>query len=176
MFFAEGSEDEIEVSAQNLEDLSMEKDMVPPQSETIQQFSSPHYIKEIYSHKIEDITADNILAKRNNSDDVFINFKTSSNHLDQHTDDMRNGNVDIFYLRAREIILASGSLPSDLELRETGVFTKITINKGTRYGPFQGKWASVPQDARFAWEVSFYFIFILFLIMFNSKKFLFVQD
>lgn len=127
--------------------------MVPPQSEAIQQISPPHYIKENYSPKIEN-SADDTFVKRNSSDNSFINFHTTGND-NQHHDDVRNEKVDIFYLRAREIILANKSLPSELELRDAGIYAKISISRGTRYGPFQGKWASVPQDTRFAWEVSF---------------------
>lgn len=128
----------------------MDRDMVPPQSETAQQFSTPHYIKEFYSHKIEDITGDNILSKKSSSDGVFLNLTPISNNIDQQSDEK----PDVFYLRARAISLACGFVPNELELRETGVFAKIPISKGTRYGPFQGKWASVPQYATFAWEVS----------------------
>lgn len=119
---------------------------MPPQSNSLPQFPTSHYGKEIFSPKPEE---------RHIIDDIFISVSTNSNNINQHSDDVLNGKIDIFYLRAREIILASGSLPSELELRETGVFAKISICKGTRYGPFQGKWASVPQDPRFAWEVSF---------------------
>jgi ecotropic virus integration site 1 protein len=50
------------------------------------------------------------------------------------------------------VAAASGAVPCEVELKE-GVVAKSLIPKGTRYGPFQGKWAGVPQDARFAWEV-----------------------
>lgn len=153
-FFSEGSEDEIEVSVENIEDLSMDRDMLPPQSESLEQFSPSQYIKGIYSTKVEDFAGDNILPKATRNDDIILHYNIHSNKSNQPCDDMRNGNADIFYLRAREIVLASGILPSELELRETGIFAKTNINKGTRYGPFQGKWASIPQDARFAWEVS----------------------
>lgn len=123
--------------------------MVPPQSESVQLFLTPHYMNDIYSHKIEDVTGESILSKRKLTEE-YINFNSNSSI----PEDIRNGKADIFYLRAREIVLASGSLPSELEFRETGVFAKLAVCKGTRYGPFQGKWASVPQDPRFAWEVS----------------------
>ncbi|XP_017774324.1 PREDICTED: transcription factor hamlet-like isoform X2 [Nicrophorus vespilloides] len=44
-------------------------------------------------------------------------------------------------------------LPADLEIRENGVFAKCPLAKHIKYGPFQGKWAGIPQDKRFAWEV-----------------------
>ncbi|CAG9860591.1 unnamed protein product [Phyllotreta striolata] len=50
-------------------------------------------------------------------------------------------------------ITASRLLPNELELREEGVFAKTTVIKGTKYGPFQGKWASVPHDTKYAWEI-----------------------
>ena len=39
----------------------------------------------------------------------------------------------------------------DLQL---GVFAKMNVCKGTRYGPFLGKWTTVINDPTFAWEVS----------------------
>lgn len=35
-----------------------------------------------------------------------------------------------------------------------GVFAKNLVPKGTRYGPFLGKWVSLVSDPTFAWEVS----------------------
>ncbi|XP_065174278.1 histone-lysine N-methyltransferase MECOM isoform X2 [Atheta coriaria] len=46
-----------------------------------------------------------------------------------------------------------GLLPPEVELRKDGVFAKTVIPKGTKYGPFEGKWASQPQEVKFAWEV-----------------------
>lgn len=141
----------------------MERDMVLHQSETLQHYSTSHYVKGLFPPTIED---------RNVNDDIFISVKhRSHNIVDQHPDESRNGKIDILYLRAKEIILASGSLPSELELREAGVFTKNSISKGTRYGPFQGKWASVPQDHRFAWEVShFYFNNTTYFLPFGISR------
>lgn len=53
-------------------------------------------------------------------------------------------------------------VPKELKLRESGrgVWAREKIPKGTRYGPFLGKWVSDPVDARFAWEVSFIYLFI----------------
>lgn len=61
----------------------------------------------------------------------------------------------IIYSKCRDLVAASTAVPCEIDLRD-GVFAKSTIYKGTRYGPFQGKWAGVPQDMRFAWEVSFH--------------------
>lgn len=62
--------------------------------------------------------------------------------------------TDSKYSEAREMVVAMAVLPTDLEVREIGVFARETLGKGTRYGPFQGKWAGLPDDHRFAWEVS----------------------
>lgn len=48
-------------------------------------------------------------------------------------------------------------LPHELELRNAGaegVWTKTAIPRGTKYGPYNGKWLMKPIDMRFAWEVS----------------------
>ena len=52
--------------------------------------------------------------------------------------------------------------PVELEVREVvgedalGIWARQLIPRGTRYGPFLGKWLSEPVDPRFAWEVSTY--------------------
>lgn len=71
--------------------------------------------------------------------------------------------VDVAFARARDVVMACGVLPQELEIRDGGVFAKGNIEKSTRYGPFQGKWAWQPQDQRFAWEVST-MILIIFII------------
>ncbi|KAK7572157.1 hypothetical protein V9T40_014629 [Parthenolecanium corni] len=46
-------------------------------------------------------------------------------------------------------------VPHELELRSSGaegVWTKTTIPRGTKYGPYIGKWLQKPIDMRFAWE------------------------
>lgn len=53
-----------------------------------------------------------------------------------------------------QVLLGSNAMPPELEMRDGGVFAKAPVPKGARYGPFQGKWAGVPHDPRFAWEVS----------------------
>ncbi|KAJ8941483.1 hypothetical protein NQ314_010387 [Rhamnusium bicolor] len=110
----------------------MEKAMVPPQTDsTIQHYSSSVYRNNIYSLSEEMIPEGS----------PKISIKLPEDLFEKSRDE------------AREIILASGTLPGELELRENGVFSKTNICKGTRYGPFQGKWASIPQDTRFAWEL-----------------------
>lgn len=50
--------------------------------------------------------------------------------------------------------------PSQVELRESrtgkglGVWAKEAVPKGTKFGPFLGKWAVEPTDPKYAWEVS----------------------
>lgn len=77
--------------------------------------------------------------------------KFSENYYKNEDEDK----ADQFYRSSREFVMNRGVVPSELEIKETGgVFARTTIPKGTRYGPFQGKWAGTPQDPRFAWEVS----------------------
>ncbi|XP_057655264.1 transcription factor hamlet-like isoform X1 [Diorhabda carinulata] len=45
------------------------------------------------------------------------------------------------------------SLPWDIQIKKTGVFTRTPVAKGEKYGPFQWTWALEPHDVRFAWEV-----------------------
>lgn len=141
--------------------------MVPPQLEI-----SPDFLRrvEYLNNNIKNFedacsmnnfrlatkTMDNIKERTNS---VYKYISEDKSFGDHH----QNGlNMDLMYLRAREVVLASGVLPSELEIREKGVYARVTISKGTRYGPFQGKWAGSPQDTRFAWEVStIYFQFEL---------------
>lgn len=44
--------------------------------------------------------------------------------------------------------------PADIDLRNGFVGAKQPIARYSRYGPFQGKWTSIPLDKQFAWEVS----------------------
>lgn len=67
-----------------------------------------------------------------------------------------------------DVSKAHRGLPKELKLRESGrgVWAKEKIPRGTKYGPFIGKWVSDPVDSRFAWEVSFFFFF--FKLPFNT--------
>lgn len=49
-----------------------------------------------------------------------------------------------------------GIVPQDLEVKKRGdgVWAKREVQKGTRYGPFLGKWLSEPMNLDYAWEVS----------------------
>ncbi|XP_044759685.1 transcription factor hamlet-like isoform X1 [Coccinella septempunctata] len=156
----EGSEDEVEVTTRisHHEEQPMEKAMVPPQLDVSSDFiRRVEYLNNNFKN-FEDVcsmnnfrlatkTVDNIKDRTNS---VFKYISEDKPFVDHP----QNGlNMDLMYLRAREVVLASGVLPAELEIREKGVFARVTISKGTRYGPFQGKWAGSPQDARFAWEV-----------------------
>ncbi|KAJ8923424.1 hypothetical protein NQ315_001982 [Exocentrus adspersus] len=155
----EGSEDEIEVSTQilDLEDHSMERAMIPPQTESaLQHYTAHAYPNNSYHHSDEMLSDTNPKISIKLPEELFEKAsRGDEEEFSKYSNDGRqqNGKVDIFYLQAREVILASGTLPGELELRENGVFAKGAISKGTRYGPFQGKWASAPKDARFAWEI-----------------------
>lgn len=46
------------------------------------------------------------------------------------------------------------NLPSELIYKRGGVYARVGIPNGTRYGPFIGKWEQQPLDRRYAWEVS----------------------
>ncbi|CAG9826439.1 unnamed protein product [Diabrotica balteata] len=107
----------------------MERTMVPPRVES------------------ENIDYCPIENYRNKSDQIETAKKTPEFYNDKQLEfnrkvnDNTNENTYLF-------------LPSELEVRETGVFTISDVPKGVRYGPFQGVWAPKPQDIRFAWQMS----------------------
>ncbi|XP_028130876.2 transcription factor hamlet-like isoform X2 [Diabrotica virgifera virgifera] len=127
----EGSDDEIEVPTKQIcvDEQSMERTMVPPrvESESIEYCPSENY--------------------RNKSDQIETAKKTPEFYNDNQLEFKRkvseSTNENNTYL----------FLPSELEVKETGVFTTSHVPKGVRYGPFQGVWASTTQDVRFAWQV-----------------------
>lgn len=53
-----------------------------------------------------------------------------------------------------EILENDLNLPIELVLKNGGVFARVNIPSGTKYGPFIGKWETQPLDTRYAWEVS----------------------
>ena len=55
--------------------------------------------------------------------------------------------------------------PPELDIELGSVYARTQILRGTRYGPFLGKWTNEPIDKRFAWEVSGLCFFFLFLII-----------
>ncbi|RVE49812.1 hypothetical protein evm_005542, partial [Chilo suppressalis] len=48
---------------------------------------------------------------------------------------------------------ADFNLPEELVIKAGGVYARTSINVGTKYGPFVGKWGSQPMDTKYAWEV-----------------------
>lgn len=98
------------------------------------------YSKEEQTNLFNEITA------------KYLRERGCIGEMEQHT---ANGlKVDVAFMKAKQMILACDLLPQELEIRDGGVFAKSSIEKCTRYGPFQGKWAEHAQDQRFAWEVS----------------------
>ena len=43
--------------------------------------------------------------------------------------------------------------PPQLLLRKGGVWARVSIPAGVRFGPFLGKWVLEPANEDFAWEV-----------------------
>ncbi|KAK4873680.1 hypothetical protein RN001_013040 [Aquatica leii] len=136
----EGSEDELEVSTQNLQlsgdESSMEPaSMVPPQLDTT-------------SARL--ITTDHT---NNNRDEHEKNPKLSIKSPDllyNHENFFNGFKVCDF---PPQVALNNNVIPVELEYRDSGIFAVSVVPKGTRYGPFQGKWAGIPQDSKYAWEV-----------------------
>lgn len=175
---AEGSEDELEISTQNIELDSIEEDdqkMVPPQTETemaaikteieLSEYSNNNAFKMFEANErnmritlksAEELYARERLFKNDNPSEIAREnylYSTDKNNTNDQLNGFKVAN-DLAFMRAKEVVLAGGSLPAELEVRENGVFTKCLLPKGTKYGPFQGKWAGLPQHPRFAWEVS----------------------
>jgi hypothetical protein len=145
----EGSEDELEVSSQNQQtDHSMDRAMVPPQLENSLEILK---VSDYPSNNNLDDTASKLTLKP--ADQLYEKLNCDDKYF--------NGlNLDLSYTKCKEVVAATGAVPCEVELKE-GVVAKSLIPKGTRYGPFQGKWAGVPQDARFAWEVSIIFSLVI---------------
>ncbi|XP_064073558.1 histone-lysine N-methyltransferase MECOM-like isoform X2 [Vanessa tameamea] len=45
------------------------------------------------------------------------------------------------------------NMPSELVVKSGGIFARVNIPCGTKYGPFNGKWDTQPLERRYAWEV-----------------------
>lgn len=170
----EGSEDELEVSSQDIkgEDTknSMEPVMVPPRNESnleILPLKTTQYNNN--NLKVHDVLPDRTLRltikpydqlyskeeQNNLFNEITMKYLRERGSVGDEMEQVANGlKVDVAFARAKQMILACGVLPQELEIRECGVFAKDNIEKCTRYGPFQGKWAEHAQDQRFAWEVS----------------------
>lgn len=163
---SEGSEDELEVSSQdnktNDPKRPMEPVMVPSQNEGGLEILPQYHNNNLHPDRTLRLTIkpyDQLYSKEEQNN--LLNEITMK-YLRERGGDMEqtvNGvKHDVAFARAKEMILACGSLPQELEIKESGVFAKRHIEKGTRYGPFQGKWAGQPQDQRFAWEVNVSFV------------------
>lgn len=154
----------------------MEPVMVPPQNEgglEILPLKTPQYHN---NNVVPDRTLrltikpyDQLYSKEEQNNlfnEITMKYlRERSNEMEQ------NGvKVDVAFARAKEMVLACGILPQELEIKESGVFAKRHIEKGTRYGPFQGKWAGQPQDQRFAWEVNVSFVSNNLLLAMTSWK------
>lgn len=171
--FAEGSEDELELGgggsggAGDLQgresDVSMEHKMIPLPND-FNEFSNNNDVKNS-----AEITRENLKLTLKPAEQLYASDKfLKQEQIDAYDrfkyigekriGDQLNGmkiTEDLSFAKAREMVLERGSLPPELEIREYGVYAKCNIARGAKYGPFQGKWAGMPQDPRFAWEVSF---------------------
>ncbi|XP_060521737.1 histone-lysine N-methyltransferase PRDM16-like isoform X2 [Cylas formicarius] len=117
---------------------SVEANVFRPESED-------HLAEDIYYDECRDLS-----RKRKNE---YEPEEVKDGKLVKYQNYEGESNSELFYLSMKGVVLSTGSLPRELELRENGVFAKTFVKRGTRYGPFQGKWAGVPKDYRFAWEV-----------------------
>lgn len=53
--------------------------------------------------------------------------------------------------------------PAQLELRpHGGVWTRTSVGRGVRFGPFLGRWVLEPLNDKYAWEVSTRFIYFYY--------------
>ncbi|GJQ86122.1 hypothetical protein Trydic_g15276 [Trypoxylus dichotomus] len=161
----EGSEDELELTTSNLEgresDISMEHKMIPLPND-FNEFSNNNDVKagseiarenlKLTLKPVEQLYASDKFLKQEQID-AYDHFKYMA---EKRIGDQLNGikiTEDLSFGKARESVLEKGCLPPELEVREYGVFAKCNLARGAKYGPFQGKWAGLPQDPRFAWEV-----------------------
>lgn len=182
----EGSEDELEITSQSDDiEINLQK-MVPPQNDIdvssikmeidCAEFTNNNAFKSLVMNndrnlKISLKSADELYARdrlikqEHTNNDLYNKYSFDKMHNEQHNGYNFN---EINYLRAKEKVINSNVLPNELELGDCGVYAKCTIIKGTKYGPFQGKWAGTPQHLKFAWEVSTFkkkiFFFVLHLL------------
>lgn len=159
---SEGSEDELEVSSQDIKSEEtknpMEPIMVPPQNDgglEMLPLKTPQYHNNNHSLRLTIKPYDQLYSKEEQNNlvnEITMKYlRQMSSDVEQATNGVK---IDVAFTRAKEMVLTCGVLPQELEIKENGVFAKRSIEKSTKYGPFQGKWAGQPQDQRFAWEVS----------------------
>ncbi|XP_076271472.1 transcription factor hamlet-like isoform X2 [Rhynchophorus ferrugineus] len=136
----EGSEDEIEITS--------ESELM---DNNIEQASS--YINNNVQNTLDMVPETTHISVKTDLYDEAKMHMMKYDSFPKVEDSAIDDKSDLIYMRAREIVLASGVLPAELDLKENGVFAKVTVSRGTRFGPFQGKWAGLPQYDRFAWEI-----------------------
>lgn len=179
----EGSEDELEITSRSDKIENNLQKMVPPQNDTdvvssikseidCNEFTNNNAFKSLVNNdrnlkislkSAEELYARERLIKQEHNNDLYTKYSIDKIHNEQINGYNLN---DINYLRAKERVISSNVLPNELELGDSGVYAKCTIIKGTKYGPFQGKWAGTPQHPKFAWEVSDFFLLLLSLFFF----------
>ncbi|KAK9729834.1 Zinc finger, C2H2 type [Popillia japonica] len=153
----EGSEDELELTTINSEshresDISMEHKMIPLPSD-FNEFSNNNDMNTA------EITREHLKLTLKPVEQLYANDKFLKQEQIDHYDHFKYVNDKLIkdqlngIKKAKEMVLEKGTLPPELEIKEYGVFAKCNIARGAKYGPFQGKWAGLPQDPRFAWEV-----------------------
>lgn len=169
MFTLEGSEDELEITSQHLktEDSEQDQKMVPPQNDTdvtsikteidYSDYPNNNAFKTLINNNrnlkislksAEELYARDRLVKQEHNNDYYDKINIKNEQMNGYNSSNET------YLRVKENVLANNILPPELELSDNGVFAKSTILKSTKYGPFQGKWAGLPQNPKYAWEVS----------------------
>ncbi|XP_013180190.1 PREDICTED: PR domain zinc finger protein 16-like isoform X3 [Papilio xuthus] len=70
-------------------------------------------------------------------------FLDSDKSPDDKDDSNKDGDIDN----------SEYNLPTELVIKNGGVFARCSIPVGTKYGPFTGKWETKLVDRRYAWEV-----------------------
>ncbi|XP_022916421.2 transcription factor hamlet-like isoform X1 [Onthophagus taurus] len=149
----EGSEDELELSTQSVDVCEDDVDMETTQRQDYD-----------FSNNNPDISKDSLKLTLKPLDQLYPVEKFFKDPISGYSEPFKYVNDklaelnglkgdSVMYLKAIEVVIMAGSLPQEVEAKENGVFAKFGIARGTKYGPFQGKWEGVPQDARFAWEI-----------------------
>lgn len=95
-------------------------------------------------------------SKRKSSDEASsLRIKSVEALLKSQDDKSAETKGDDVRLKAQDMVVPSELLVRSRREREgrEGVWARSFIARGVRYGPFAGKWASLPADSRYAWEV-----------------------
>lgn len=98
---------------------------------------------------------DNRGVKRKLSEEGSLRIKSVKTLLNSQEDKSSEAKDDDVRLENQDMVVPSELLVRTRREREgrEGVWARSFIARGVRYGPFAGKWASLPADARYAWEV-----------------------